>query len=53
MINLVIDLLQEILGGIMAIAGGVVRALGATGSLMLLVTATIALVWVAGRTLKL
>jgi hypothetical protein len=49
----IIDLLTSILNGIMAIGGGVMTALGTTGSLLLIVTATIGLVWITGRTLKL
>ncbi|MGH6981517.1 MAG: hypothetical protein ACREFC_09955 [Stellaceae bacterium] len=49
----VIGLIDDVLAGAMAIAGGVTHALGQTGSIILVLTATIGLVWIAGRTLKL
>lgn len=47
-----IDVFDATLGAAMALAGGVIGALGTTGSVMLVMTAAIALVWIAGRTLK-
>jgi hypothetical protein len=49
----IVDLLDAFLRGVMAIAGGVIGALGPTGSVMLVITATIGLIWIAGRTLRL
>ncbi len=49
----VIGLFDTVLGAVMALADGVIGALGTTGSVMLVMTATIGLVWIAGRTLKL
>ncbi len=47
-----IDLFDALLDGIAALAGGVIGALGTTGSVVLVMTGAIALIWIAGRTLK-
>lgn len=49
----VIGLFDTLLGTVMALAQGVIDALGTTGSVMLVMTAAIGLIWIAGRTLKL
>lgn len=48
-----IDLFDTVLRAVMALADGVIGALGTTGGIMLVMTAAIGLVWIAGRTLKL
>jgi len=50
--GMVIELIDGLLRAMMAIAGGVTHALGQTGSVVLVATAAIALVWVTGRMLK-
>lgn len=47
-----VDVIDGLLQAVMAIAGGVTAALGTTGSLMLLVTAAIGLIWLTGRALR-
>ena len=49
----VVGLIGDMLSVAMSIAGGVTQALGRTGSIILVATATVGLVWIAGRTLKL
>jgi len=51
--GMVMELVGDVLRAAMALAGGVTDALGRTGSVILVATATIGLVWIAGRTLKL
>lgn len=51
--GMVEDLIGSALDAAMAIIGGVTHALGQTGSIMLIATAAIALVWLAGRSMKL
>lgn len=47
------DFFSAAVGALAALADGFVGALGTRGSVMLVMTAAIGLVWLAGRTLKL